>query len=143
SDEQRVAFVHEIAELLTGLGIADDGADGHGDVKIATRRTKAVVARPGRARPALEGALDTKVREGVDPRRRTQVNAAAVAAIATVRPAEGHELLAPEAGATAPAVAGMGFQFGFVDELHGLVSELGARLCQPPGAWALLTSSIS
>ncbi len=66
----------------------------------------------------LEGALDSEVRERVDARGRAQIDAAAMTAVATIRPAERHELLAPKAGATAPAVAGVDFQFGFIDELH-------------------------
>ena len=47
-----------------------------------------------------------------------QVHAAAQAPVAAIRTAEGHEFFAPEAHAAAPAVAGMHFEFGFVDEFH-------------------------
>jgi hypothetical protein len=66
----------------------------------------------------LEGALDAKVRERVDAGGGAQVDAAAVAAVATVGPAEGHELLAPEAGAATAAVAGLHPRLCLIDELH-------------------------
>jgi hypothetical protein len=72
----------------------------------------------------LERALDAEVRERIDAGGRTQVDAASVAAIAAVRSAEGHELLAPEAGAAAPTVAGLDAQPSLVDESHGYYSSL-------------------
>ncbi len=121
--------LHQVTELFAGVGVRDDGADRHGNVEIVAGRAGAVIARTGRARPALEGALDTEVRERVDARRRAQIDAAAMAAIAAIRPAERHELLAPEAGAAAPAVTGVGLQSCFIDEFHG-DSSLRS---QPPG----------
>ena len=38
--------------------------------------------------------------------------------VAAIRPAEGHELLAPETHAAAPAVAGLHPHLCLVDELH-------------------------
>ena len=48
-----------------------------------------------------------------------QPDAAAVAAIATVRAAERNEFLATEAHAAVAAVAGLYVDLGFVDEFHG------------------------
>jgi hypothetical protein len=42
-----------------------------------------------------------------------------VAAIAAVRPAPGHEFLAPEVGDAIAALAGVDLDPGFVDEFHG------------------------
>ena len=67
----------------------------------------------------LVGALDAKIGQRVDAGGGTQVDAAAVAAVAAVRAAQRHELLAPETGAAAAAVAGLHLQRGFIDEFHG------------------------
>jgi hypothetical protein len=53
------------------------------------------------------------------PSRARKRDAAAVAAVAAVGPAEGHELLAPEAHAAAAAVSGLDLDARFVDEFHG------------------------
>src|SRR5262249_15998957 len=47
--------------------------------------------------------------------------AAAAAAVAAVRSALGHELLAAEAHGAVPALAGVNFDLRFVDELHLLL----------------------
>ena len=42
--QQRVAFVHEVAELLAGLRVADHRADGDRQRRDRPRRARAVVA---------------------------------------------------------------------------------------------------
>ena len=67
-----------------------------------------------------ERTLDAEVGQRVDALARAQSDAAAVAAVAAIRPAEGHELLAPETHAAASAVTGLDFDACFIDEFHGL-----------------------
>src|SRR5690606_8103188 len=52
--------------------------------------------------------------------RRLQPHAAAIAAVAAVRPAQRDELLPAESHAAVAAVAGGDGDFGFVNELHGV-----------------------
>src|SRR5690606_16552070 len=71
-----------------------------------------------------------EVDQGVEVLRRFQPHAAAVAAVAAVRPAERDELLAPESDAAVAAVSGGDGDFGFVDEFHGCRAGTG-------GAWVV------
>ncbi len=74
---------------------------------------------PGSPFTALNERMVAEVRKGVQPLPGDQVDAAALAAVAAVRPAERDELLAAEADHAAAAVAGLHLDRGFVDELHG------------------------
>ena len=58
------------------------------------------------------------VDQGVDIAVSNGVNATAASAVAAVGTAKGHELLAPEAGDTVAAFAGVNLYGGFVDEFH-------------------------
>ena len=78
---------------------------------------------PGSPLTALNERMVAEVRQRVQPLPRDQVDVAAVAAVAAVRPAERDELLAAKADHAAAAVAGLHLDRGFVDELH----EEGAR----------------
>jgi hypothetical protein len=117
--EQCVAFVDQVAQLLTRLRFADDGADGHRYVEIFATAAGAAIARARLAVLSLVGSLDAEIRERVDARRRPQIDAAAVAAVAAIRPAERNEFFAPKARAAAAAVAGLHLESCFVDEFHG------------------------
>jgi hypothetical protein len=64
-------------------------------------------------------SFDPEIRECIDARRRTQINTAAVPAIAPVGPAEGDKFFTPKAGAATATVAGLDFQARFVDKFHG------------------------
>ena len=65
----------------------------------------------------------TEVHEGVEIGVRNQKNTATVTAVSTIRTASGDEFLAPEAHATAAAVAGLDTDTGLIDELHDLISK--------------------
>src|SRR5690606_29578485 len=67
---------------------------------------------------ALGGVLgiEPEMYEGVAVRIRDEVNRAAVAAVAAVRPSARDELLAAEAHAAAAAGAGLDLDVGFVNE---------------------------
>ena len=82
-------------------------------------RPRHVAAAARLAVLGAERALDAEVGQRVDAVARAQRDAAAVAAVAAVRAAEGHELLAAETHAAAAAVAGLDFDACFVDEFHG------------------------
>ena len=73
---------------------------------------------PPRPLSARNRRLHAEVRERVDAFARDEIDAAAVAAVAAVRPAARNELLAPEAHAAAAAGAGLDANVGFIDEFH-------------------------
>ena len=100
------------------VGVAHHGADRHRHVQVRTAAAAAVIGAAGLPVRRLEGPLDAKIRQRIDPRGGAQVDAAAVAAVAAVRAAEGHELLAAETGAAAPAVAGLHARSRLIDEFH-------------------------
>src|SRR5256885_15276924 len=87
-------------------------------VQIRAAAAAAVIGAAGLSVGRPEGPLDAEIRQRIDARRGTQVDAAAVAAVAAVRAAEGHELLAAETGAAAPAVAGLHPRSRLIAEFH-------------------------
>ena len=72
-----------------------------------------------------ERPLITEVGERVDARRADEIDVRALAAVAAVRPAKGHELLAAKAHGATPAVAGLDCDDCFVDESHELNERAG------------------
>ena len=90
-------------------------------MKVFAAATGAVVAAAGFAGLRLEIALDAKVGERVDALSGAQEDPTAMTAVAAVRSAERHELLAPKTHAAAPAVAGLHPHRCLVDELHRLM----------------------
>ena len=71
---------------------------------------------PWPPRPAAEGFLEAVIEEGVEVGVGDEVDRPAVAAVAAVRTAARHELLAPEAHGAAAAVAGRDVDVDFVDK---------------------------
>src|SRR5690606_13366555 len=65
-----------------------------------------------------KSALDAEIRQRIDAVLRVQPDAAAHAAVSTIRSAEGDELLAAETDAAAATIAGLHPDCGFVDGLH-------------------------
>ena len=130
--QQFHAGLRQVAELLAGLAVAHDGARRHVDQCCPAAATGHVAAAARLAVLGAEGAHDAKVRQRVDAVLGAQRDAAAVAAIAAIRSAEGHELLAAEAHAAAAAVAGLDPDSCFVDEFHGDCTSPGAN--KKPGA---------
>src|SRR5207244_6849051 len=119
-DQQLLAVTGEVSELFVRVGVAHHGADRHRHVQVRTAAAAAVIGAAGLPVRRLEGPLDAEIRQRIDPRGGAQVDAAAVAAVAAVRAAEGHELLAAETGAAAPAVAGLHARSRLIDEFHGV-----------------------
>ena len=109
----------EVADQLVGGDVDDRRADRHADDLVLAGLACHLPAHA--ALPALRAkyALVAKVDQGVEALVRDEPDAAAVAAVAAVRPAERDGFLATETHATVAAVAGMYGNFGFVDEFHG------------------------
>src|SRR5256886_9685305 len=95
-DQQLLAVTGEVSDLFVRVGVAHHGADRHRHVQVRTAAAAAIIGAAGLPVSRLEGALDAEIRQRIDPRGGAQVDAAAVAAVAAVRAAEGHELLAAE-----------------------------------------------
>jgi hypothetical protein len=81
-------------------------------VPTGTMTSVSLPPRPVQSRPppgspvgGTERALDPEIHQRIDAVARAKRDAAAIAAVAAIRTAEWDELLAPEADATAPAVA--------------------------------------
>ena len=99
-------------------------------------RAAAVLAVP-RAMDARVAIVDQRVDVAVGDR----VDAAAAAAVAAVGPAARDELLAPEARAAVPAVAGVDFDHGFVDEFHATGERVEPETKKPCPSTGLLGGS--
>ena len=131
--DQRLLLVRgQVRDQFAGLGVGDDRA--HGNAQHDVLRALAVLVR---AAPVLAapGAVDARIAvidERVDVAVGHCVNAAAVATVAAVRAAAGHELLPPEMGDPVPALAGVDFDPGFVDEFHGRIRVRLARQIKKP-----------
>ena len=93
---------------------------GHHHQRVFAAAAAHVAAAARLAVLGAERALDAEIDQRVDAVARAERDAAAVAAVAAVRTAEGHELLAPETHAAAAAVAGLDLDACFVDEFHGV-----------------------
>ena len=93
--------------LIALVQHADDGTDGHVQDQVRAVATVAFVGTAGRARLRAEEALAAETVEGVDPLIGTAEDLAPAPAVATVRPAEQHELLAPERDAPRSPVAAL------------------------------------
>src|SRR5690606_34624903 len=116
--EQAVAVAGHVAADLVGGDVDDLGADRADDRGVLAALAVALLAHAVLATLGAEPLLVAEVDQGVEVLRRLQPHAAAVAAVATVRPAERDELLAPETDAAVAAVSGGDGDFGFVDEFH-------------------------
>ena len=78
----------------------------------------------------LEVLVVAVVDQGVEPIDRLDPHVAAAAAVASVRAAEGDELLAPERDRAPAAVAGADVDLALVQELHGgaVVTEMDRQI---------------
>src|SRR5690606_18742132 len=115
---QRLSGRIQITQLFSGLLIDDRRAHRHIDEKVLAATPGAVIARTALTVACAKGALDAEIRQRIDAVLRVQPDTAAHAAVTTIRPAEGDELLAAETDAAAAAIAGLHLDCGFVDEFH-------------------------
>ena len=118
--EQLLAGVEQFPDQFSRAFVVDDRAAGHADRQIVAGLADAVPTGARLSVAGLEMTLETEVDEGVQACIRAQENAAAIAAVAAVRPAELDELLAPETQAAVAALAGGNVNLGVVDEFHGV-----------------------
>ena len=117
-DQQAIAVVGEVADDLVGLDVDDLGADGYADGDVLAGLAEGLAAHAVLAALGAELALVAEVDQRVEVLVRLQPHAAAIAAVAAIRPAERNELLAPEADAAVAAVAGDDQDLGFIYEFH-------------------------
>jgi hypothetical protein len=118
-----LAILGEVADKLTGIDVMHDGSARYVHVKIVARTPGLVPARTTLTAFGPEFPGNTEVREGIHGSIRDQVNAAATAAITTVRAASFDVLFTAEAEAAVAAIAGLHANGCFVDELHsGIVA---------------------
>ena len=85
----------------------DDGPERHQDADVLAGLAVLLGAAAVAAAPGLEVAAVAELQQRADARARLEVDAAAPAAVAAVRAALRHELLAPEAAGAVAAVAGL------------------------------------
>src|SRR5690606_10590472 len=97
----------------------DHRAHRHPDLDVLAAAPEALLAHAVLAALGAEHPLVAEVHQRIEVLVGHQPDAAAVAAVASVRSSHGHELLPPEAHAAVAAVAGDDADFGFVDEFHG------------------------
>ena len=129
-EDHAVAVLGELGHEAAGAFLEYLGTGRHGHDEVRTIGARALAAHPGGAiaggavgLPAvgLEVALITVAQEH---------DVAALAAIAAIGATLGDELLATEADAPVPAVAGLEDDLGFVDEHGPMVSPCGAGVEQ-------------
>ena len=117
--EQRALAVRgKVRDLRAVLGFLHQGADRNAQQHVVG--AAAVLVRAA-ALLAVLGAVDAReaiVDQRVDVAVGNRPDAAAAPAVAARGPATRHEFLAPERGAAVPALAGVDFDFRFVDEFH-------------------------
>ena len=109
----------QFAQHFLRVGFGHPGTGRHRDSQFGAGRAASVTAR---ARPAVAGPKHlarAEIGQRVDVRRKHQCHVAAVAAVAAVGAAARNVLLAAEAHAAVPAVAGANADPGFVGEFHG------------------------
>src|SRR5690606_31498975 len=112
---------------LVGVEVPDLGADRNGDVEVGAGLTGHVAPAAGLAVRGLEAPLHAEVCERVEPLARHEIDAAAAAAVAAVRPAPRDELLAAKADRAVAAATGLDANLRFVDEFHGRTGRRAPR----------------
>jgi len=100
------------------------GSDRHAQHHVLTGSTGPVLAHAVAAARGLEVLLVAIVDQGIEPIDHLDDDIAAPAAVATVRPAELDELLAPEGDDAGSAVTALEVYLGLIEEFHGPVSTV-------------------
>src|SRR5690606_5448169 len=104
--EQALAVAGQVADHLVGIDAVHRGAGRHGDQHVLATLAVHLPAHAVLAALGSELLLVAEVDQGVEVLVGDQVHAAAIATVATVRPTQRNELLAPETHAAVAAVAG-------------------------------------
>jgi len=131
--QQAVAMRGQIADHFVGADVHDHGADRHGDDQVFPTLAIGLAAHAILAALRLEDAVMAEIDQGVEVLVGADPHAAAITAVATVRPAQRNELLATETDAAVAAVAGDHLDFCFVYKFHdsGCQSGGGGREVHP------------
>ncbi|SPC11355.1 membrane hypothetical protein [Cupriavidus taiwanensis] len=129
-----LAVLGQVGDDFAGVHVGDQRAHRHAQGDVFTGGAIAVGAAAVLAVPGHMLLGVAEVDQRIDIAVRHGEHAAAPAAVATIRAAEGHKLFAPERGAAIAAVAGDGFNSGFVDELHDGFSVVDRQI----GRWRSL-----
>ena len=113
-----LSVLGQIGDDFAGLGITEHGADRHAHDHIVgglavTLRAAAVLAFFG-----LENARVAKLDQRIDIAIRDRKHAAATSAVAAVWAALGNVFFATKRRAAVATLAGVDFNFCFVDEFH-------------------------
>src|SRR5690606_30957806 len=87
-DQQAVAVADQVADDLVGIDVGDHGPDRHGDEQVLAALAVALLAHAVLAALGAEDLLVAEVHQRVEVAVGHQPDAAAVAAVAAVRPAQ-------------------------------------------------------
>src|SRR5690606_29515972 len=117
-NEHPLARLGEIGDQRLAVLGKNLGSGRHLDDAIVAARARAVAPHPGNTVLGLEVLLVAEVDQRVQVLDALGPHVTALAAVASVRAAELDELLAPEADAPGPAIAGADIDLGLVEKLH-------------------------
>ena len=144
-DPQFIRPAGQIADHLAAVDVINERAERDLNAEIIGLSTRAAPAHAGPAVARAKQALMAKINQRAEARVRQQIDIAAIAAIAAVRPAFGDEFFPPETQAAVAALARLNPDGRLVNKLHGrppLVagpeSSRGHKAKTPPGrgfAW--------
>ena len=113
----------QVADQLARINVMYDRAAGNHYVEVIARPAGFIPARTALPGLGLELPRHAEIGQCIHRWFGNQVHAAAVTAIATVRPAPFHVFLAAETQAAVATVAGYYANCGFIDEFHdGILS---------------------
>ena len=113
----------QVGQDLAGVGVLHDRADRDGDHDVLRAAAGSVAALAGTAPLGDVVLLVLQVQQGPAAAHGPEDHIPALAAVAAVRPATGHEFLPPEADAALAAVTRLDVDFRFVDEFHKACRE--------------------
>jgi hypothetical protein len=122
-DQYAIVGLREIVEQFPGRVIVDLGSGWNRNIEIIAIVTVTIAAFAVPSASGAEHVVESEFEKRVFVGVGDEIDAAAVAAIATAGTALRDELLPPESNAAVPAVTGFDCDFGFVDE-RGLFDRL-------------------
>jgi hypothetical protein len=130
SGEEALAGLREVEELLTGVGVEDDGADGYGEDRWNARAAVAIGPFAVASALGLEFTIVTIAKKRVVVRVGLDVDVATIATVATRRAAARDIFFATEGHAAVATIAGLHDNFCFISE-HG-TRRCGAKRKRGP-----------
>src|SRR5690606_16701742 len=131
-DQLALAVAGQVGDQYAGIGVGNDGADRNAQFQVVAALAVAIRAAPVLAALGAEVARVAVVDQRIDIAVGNRIDAAAAAAVAAVRAAEGDELLTAKRGHAVAAVAGGHFDFRFVEEFHDVCMYLLGLETQKP-----------